>query len=150
MLLLTGCSYPNSAWQNVNIAGIGTFKVPKTWIFTQNGDIIYFTDKPINESTYHVYLKGAITDIHIKAIVDTDVKQFYEYVKDSRGISSEVFSNSASYGFSEYFMNGISEKKYDINMSSSTKVLTFISLEALVDKDTIVKIAKSFLMELDD
>ena len=53
-------------WQTIFIEEIKTYKTPMTfkvpdyWVFTRKDDVIYFTDKPIDDGDYKIYLVGSI------------------------------------------------------------------------------------------
>lgn len=148
LISLGSCTYPNAAWKEVKIEGIGTFKVPKDWALQQRGNVIWFSDYSDNKMTDNVYLKGVIIEFY-KTNENNDAEEFYSNIKHSRAISGEGFSNSAEYGIDEYIINGKIEEKYSIELGSSEKNLVLISLDDKVDKDTLIKIAKSFSMELE-
>lgn len=146
-ILCNSCSY--CGWQKIDVAGIGTFKVPQGWIYTQEENVGYFTDKPIYEKTFRIYLIGTINNDHIGG----DYKAPYELFDNteySALISSAVFSNSAIYGQEEYIVDNSKQTKFFISLNGSNKSLDLLAWDDLVYENTVIKIAKSFLMELND
>jgi hypothetical protein len=52
---------PNpTPWQLVTVEDIGSFYVPGHWVITQQDDVIYMTDKPIDEEDYTIYFVGVV------------------------------------------------------------------------------------------
>jgi len=49
-------------WQLVTVEDVGSFYVPGNWVITQQGDVIYMTDKPIDEEGYITYFAGVVYD----------------------------------------------------------------------------------------
>ena len=49
IFLLCGCSNEYRGWQSIDIDGVGTFKVPADWIYTEEDDIVYFTKSDESE-----------------------------------------------------------------------------------------------------
>lgn len=52
-IILISCS---SGWKSITLDGVGSFKVPEDWIFTNEDGLIYFTDKPIDDEDCGIYL----------------------------------------------------------------------------------------------
>ena len=53
-------SKPYLDWKNVYIDYIGLIKVPNDWVLTQEGNIVYFTDKPFGEEGCKIFLTGVM------------------------------------------------------------------------------------------
>ena len=63
-IVLFGCSirYAVWQWQSVSISNVGTFRVPRDWVVAQNNNVVYITDRPIDEKGYKIYLIGKTED----------------------------------------------------------------------------------------
>jgi len=128
-------------WKDVSIEGYGRFKVPEEWIVTQNDDVMFITDKPIEEENYNIYLIGTIKEnvidyISFNILLGEDVKR-------KELIRSQVFSNSTHYAHIEYVIGDKSEIKQLIDLGSSNNI-DLIAWDDLVDEETMIKIARSF------
>ena len=54
---------PNpTPWQLVTVEDIGSIYVPGHWVITRQDDVIYMTDKPIDEENYTIYFVGVVYD----------------------------------------------------------------------------------------
>jgi len=136
------------SWQKVSISGIGIFKVPKDWIVTKKENVIYITDRSIEEKEYKIYLIG------INKVKDDDGKYHYEFFEDIERIGnheSVVYSNSASYWIELFCINENIEEKYVISFSNVSgdrsflnSSIYFLAWDNLIDEETIVKIVKTF------
>ena len=64
-------------WKSVQIAEDGVFSVPKEWIVTQSDNLIYITDKPIDEN-YTILLTGMIG-------VNENSEDYFSFLSDFYG-----------------------------------------------------------------
>lgn len=147
VLLVSGCSNDYDAWKEVNITEVGSLKIPKEWIYTENNNIIYFTDKEIGESTeYSIYLIGIICD---QGQVEALYQHIDENMKYEKLISSETLSNSAIVGKNEYLINDKICQKLFLDIYSSNKQLYIIGLDDSIDYEVAKKIATSYKVHTD-
>ena len=122
-----------SEWQVVSIEGEGTFRVPVEWVVTQNDDVIYITDKPIEEE-YNIFLIAAVGEnVRTYELFD-DV----EYLGRVDGWGAAI-SFGVSFGKSEYKVAGEIIERANISFGS----MFFIAWDDLVDFETIETIAYS-------
>ena len=144
LLLISGCSNRDEydGWQEVELSGVGTCKIPQEWVYHEEDSNVYITDKDIDEfSEYQVYLMGAIhengQDIYLSG------KQI-ELVKV---ISSEVFSNSATVGNAKYLVDGQSCEMIFLELYSTDKSMDVFVCDPSIDYDLVEKVGKSFAMD---
>jgi hypothetical protein len=143
MLLLAACisSSWTFGWQSVSIDNVGTFKVPREWVVTQENYILYITDMPITNENYKIYLIGSIWNDQEDGNY-TPTHKLFDNVEYGNSISSEIFSNSAAWGLNEFIVNGNKENKYYIRFHKHI----VIAWDDLINKKTIITIAKSFVL----
>ena len=130
-------------WQKVTIPSLGSFKVPKDWIVTKNENIIYITDKPIEED-YKIYLVG------VGRVKGADGKYHYDFFENAETLGSErgaVYSNSAGYWVEKFNINGVIKEKYVIYLyyGFGHPLIYLIAWDNLIDENTIIKITKSYI-----
>jgi len=129
-------------WQDISLTDYGTFKIPKNWIVTQKQDIIYITDKPIQEEGYKIYLVG------VRRIKSNDGKYRYEHFENVERLGygwGAITSYSAEYFLEIYNINGVIEEKYVISFSNSGQpTIYFLAWDNLLNRNEIIKIAKSY------
>lgn len=143
LVLFVGCSDKYENWQSISIPGVGVFKVPQEWVVTQKNNMVYITDKPIKEEGYKTYLLGIKGDDG-KYIPHYDFFENVEYIDTIEDVN---YSNSATYWLGQYKINGNIEEKYVLHFYSTNQIIDFLAWDNLIDKDTIIKIAKSYVME---
>ena len=156
--ILTGCpsiinrlfdySYAKkyTDWQIVSISGVGSFRLPSDWIVTQRENVVYITDRPLEEEVYKIYLiggrRGGGEYIRYNDFFDNiDIK----YIETVRGTG---YSNSAQYSITKFNINGNIEEKYDLYFHNSDKTIDLLAWDSLIDEKTIIKIAQSYRMYL--
>jgi hypothetical protein len=140
-IILSGCSIIRYAgWQSVSISEVGTFKVPKKWVATQEDNVVYFTDKPIDEKGYKIYLIGKMEDDR-EYVRYTEYFENTEFIKTVRG---RTYSNEALYSIVRMNINGNIEEKYILIFYNTGKQISLLAWDNLVDEDTINKIVKSY------
>jgi len=49
-----------SGWQTVEVQNVGSFQVPGDWVVTQYDNVIWLTDKPIDEEGFIIYFTGIV------------------------------------------------------------------------------------------
>ena len=156
LIQMAGCANKYAGWKGVTLLGVGTFKVPQDWIVTQQDDVVYLTDKPLDSEDYKTYLVGEIGEIWSMSSNGTRDRfdDTYELfgnvqVKSGETISSVTLSNSAAYGQREFVVDGNGVTKYFIMLWSEKVSPTYLIVwDNLLDENTILKIAASFGMEL--
>lgn len=133
-------------WKVVTIEDVGTFRAPQEWMINYNEDIIYLTDKPFEDNDKKIYLAGS-TWIIGECSHNFPPYKLFDNVELLRRIKDVNYSNSAGYRLEEYNISGDIEKRYTIHFWNSNKAADFIVWDDLVDKKTIIKIAKSYIAE---
>lgn len=98
-----------TGWKKIEITDIGSFYVPEDWIYTKEGTIVYFTDKPITEEEYKIYLIGTQFIRNEKYIKITDI---YPNYKEKENENGKILSNSASYEEIIFEINNQEEKNF--------------------------------------
>lgn len=147
ILLVSECSNDYETWKEVNITEFGSLKIPQEWVYNENGDIIYFSDKKTSDSSeYNIYLIGIICN---QDQIESLYKHIDENMKYEKLISSETLSNSAIIGENEYLINGKASHKFFLDLYSSNKQLHVIAVDDSVDYEIIKKIGKSYKMNTD-
>jgi hypothetical protein len=134
--------YDYTGWKDVTIEKVGSFKVPGEWVETRVGNAIYFTDRIMEDEDHIIYLVGSAITYENDEYVPV-YKRFgdIEYIKT---VSSQIHSNSSDWGKSEYRVgNDVVTKKY----VSFQKSGAFLAWDDLVDDETMIMIAKSFILE---
>lgn len=129
-------------WKEIEIDKVGSFYVPEEWIFTKDGTIIYFTDKPITDENYKIYLIGTEWDENKTYI---DIEDIYPQYKKIDYENVTLLSNSATYQEAVFKTNNEKEKKFYISFFGNTNRLHLYAWDNLLDNKTIKKIAKSYL-----
>ena len=146
VLLISGCSNEYDTWKKVEVPNVGSLKIPQEWEYSENGDIIIFSDKKISDSSeYNVYLIGIICN---QDQIDSLYKHIDENMKYEKLISSETLSNSAIIGKNEYLINGETHHKFFLDIYSSSKQLYIIAIDDSVDYETIKKVGNSYRMNI--
>ncbi len=136
-----------TGWKKIEITDIGSFYVPEDWIYTKEGTIVYFTDKPITEEEYKIYLIGTQFIRNEKYIKITDI---YPNYKEKENENGKILSNSASYEEIIFEINNQEEKKFHITLSAGIdNKLHLYAWDNLVNIETIKKIAESYIADRD-
>ena len=148
ILIAIGCAdedrSPAEGWYTVQIDEVGSFNVPDGWIVTQEKNTVYFTDKPITEDDYNIYMIGAIWDdddsstwIAPEILLDDKVHYLEHDV-------IEAFSTSVNYGVSTYETPDGIGTRYTLNIYGGHSILLTISPDTTVDEEIVKTIAKSY------
>ena len=133
-----------TGWKKIEITDIGSFYVPEDWIYTKEGTIVYFTDKPITEENYNIYLIGTEFIKNEKYIKITDIYPEYNEIRDEK---HKLLSNSADYEETIFEINNKEERKFHIEFFGGNYELDLYAWDNLVDINTIKKIAESYISE---
>jgi hypothetical protein len=142
LTVLFGCSFKYAVWQwqSISIPEVGTFRVPGDWIVTQSNNVVYITDKPIDEEGYKIYLIGKTEDGRNR-VPYSEYFENIEYIKSVRGV---IYSNSALFSIHKINVNGNIVEKYIITLSNTTKDIDLLAWDNLIDENTMKKIAQSY------
>ena len=132
MLILCGCSSDTDDRRELTIAGCGTVKIPATWNAFEKDGIVYVTenDTPIMITT--------------KCSGEKESNMYYKDYIYVDFISSAVLSNGVIYGKCKCIYNDRTVELYYLDLNSN---VCFLVWNQSIDKDTIVKIAKTFAEE---
>jgi len=143
-------------WKNISITEIGNFKIPGNWIFTLNDNVIFLTDKNINEEDYKIYLIGIIIkydsynyqevkdEINGKWLYFHSGNEFFKEIQYIETVSNEIFSNSTYFGIKRYSIESNQIEKYFIDLSINNGSIELISWDNIVSKEILINIAKTF------
>lgn len=141
LLIIIMCTSCDNGLQIINIEGLGSFKVPNSWIYTEEDGIVYFTDKPIDDEDCSIYL---IEPMVSNGYVSNKLFGKAGYTKT---ITYKTLSNSANYGSRNYLQDDNSYKRYFILFIGVDRGLLLIAWDDLVEEDTIKEIAESYVLE---
>ena len=132
-----------NGWKKIEITNIGSFYVPEDWIYAKKGTMIYFTDKPITEEKYKVYLIGT------EFIGRTNMTDIYPQYKEIKYENYKILSNGAYYGKTIFESNNEKKEKFHITLSYDSNRLHLYAWDNLVDIETIKKISESYIADID-
>ena len=132
LLLLIGCASDTADWKQINIEDCGTIKIPSQWDVVVEDDIIYITEneKPIMITTKRSGERES--NLYYKDYVYVDF------------ISSAVLSNGVIYGRCKCIYDNKTVEMYYLSLDSG---IVFLVWNQEITKDTVVKIAKTFVEE---
>jgi len=129
-------------WKTVYITGFGAIKVPRAWIVTENDNIIFFTDKLIDEEGYKIYL---ISDKQGNNGENISHYKYFENVEYLELIRGAIFSIGSHYNLKTFNINGKIEEKFDICLKASGyRSIYFLAWDNSIDERLIRKITKSY------
>ena len=134
-----------AGWQLVSFGNVGTLRVPEEWVVTIDDNVVFMTDKPLEDEDYLIYLVGGFaTKGEELYLPNHDLFNDLELV----AISFSMTSFSSRYGNIEYRLNGKSFTKLGADFGGLRKdQMSLIAWDDLVDEDTLFKIANSFRSE---
>lgn len=135
-----------TGWKKIEITDIGSFYVPEDWIYTKEGTIVYFTDKPITEEEYKIYLIGTQFIRNEKYIKITDIYPEYNEIRDE---NHKLLSNSVDYEETIFEINNKEERKFHIEFFGGNYELDLYTWDNLVDVEIIKKISESYIPDRD-
>ena len=151
LLLLSACSnrHEYDGWQEIELSGVGTCKIPQEWVYHEDEGIVYITDKNMDESSeYQVYLMGAIYENRQGVSFSQLLSQLQgKEIEFLEPISSEVFSNSATVGNAKYLVDGQSCEMIFLELYSTDKSLDAFVCDPSIAYDLVEKVGKSFSMD---
>ena len=140
VFLLAACGGKYDDWQTVGIHQNATIKVPKEWVITREDNVLYMTDKPMDDEDYKIFLIGTIWGGNDYYLPSDFLK--IEYINPEFG---EVNSLGVMYGMENYNINGDIVGKYFINFNEQDHGGTeFLAWDDLLDYSMIKKIAESY------
>ena len=144
IICLSGCAGEYKGWKEIEMADLGTIKIPEGWVCHIQDNKIYFTDKDVKEFTEDtVHLAGYIYDEGKNP--GENHNMFNKEVIWVERTESEVFSNNTFRGKDKYIIdNEICEKAYIILNITKDKEISMIAWDENVSYDDIKKMAKSF------
>ena len=137
-------------WKEIEIADLGTIKVPEGWVCHIQNNEIYFTDEGVTEFTEDtVHLAGYIYEKGKS--LGVVYKMFDENARHEEYITDEIFSNSTRQGIDYYIMNGKRCEKIYLELEiEKYKKLYMLVLDDNVSYDDVKKMAKSFERNMDE
>ena len=158
LLVLLIYSKRYEGWKTVPITENITFKIPEEWVVTwennpnwavkQGDNVMYITDRPMNEEGYKIYLAGTLLDHDTYTAGDNYLYPYelFENVEFIERVRSAGLSNSGMYFLKKYNISGNIETRYNLNMSNPPYKINFIAWDNSLDEDMIIKITKTFSM----
>lgn len=138
--------FPNyEGWKKIEIANLGYCYIPNNWIYTKKDDIVYFTDKPLTEKEYKIYLIGTE---HVFGEKYTKITDVFEESEEIETRDLKLLSNGATYSEKVFKIRGEEKNILHIEFHKGTQIfLDLYAWDNLVDINTIKKIAESYISE---
>ncbi len=158
LLLLCGaCSWNKEEWKTVKIMEFpmengtyhegevyGTLRIPEDWVFTQDGEHLYFTDRPVDEEGCQIYLISFIENDKDNTVLQQWARPglIGEMNITSTDFGSGCGSNGILYSRHIWAIDGEGKsEKWDITIPN---VPLLVAWDNLVDQQDIKRIAASF------
>ena len=104
-------------WQDVNITGIATFKVPAEWNVEEHDGILFITDRPMAYGNYTIYIVGATHKTEHPLYTLFGEVERGRLIR-SRGFSRHIFIHGAVTSLNEYTVNGAVQEHYIIRLNN--------------------------------
>ena len=153
--ILCSCSNGAENWQKVKLGEHQSIKVPSEWTVTTVNDILYFSDKPLDESNVTVYMFQSHSDAGsenelekygdgARGIVESN--ELCDSFQARCNISSAVISNGASYGTQLVSVDDEEQNilYLDVAEYDSDYPNVFYVWKNNVDESTLLKIAETY------
>ena len=137
VLILCGCSSETDGWKTIYIPKCGTIKIPAEWDYYVENETMYIMK---NESPIM---------ISYQRTGETESNSYFSSFRYIDTITSAVLSNSAIYGKAKYSYLDDEIERYYLYLSSphDDVYIEFVVWDEEIDKDFLVKIAKTFVIE---
>ena len=135
VLILCGCSSETDGWKTIYIPKCGTIKIPAEWDYYVENETMYIMK---NESPIM---------ISYQRTGETESNSYFSSFRYIDTITSAVLSNSAIYGKAKYSYLDDEIERYFLNLGSIKEEYEFLVWNEEIDKELLVKIAKTFVME---
>ena len=135
VLILCGCSSETDGWKTIYIPKCGTIKIPPEWDYYVENETMYIMK---NESP--IMISYNITE-------ETHSNSYFSDFRYIDTITSAGLSNSAIYGKAKYSYLDDEIERYFLNLGSIKEEYEFLVWNEEIDKELLVKIAKTFVME---
>jgi len=140
-------NYAYRGWQTVTVHSVGTFQVPGEWIVTQYNNVLWLTDKPIDEEEYVIYFVGVILfnqDSPYANNYDFDsIMGEYEYARNANNDGAR-YSGGRSWFHVTLLVDDVLIPTNGIMLSGVDARLHMIAWDNAVDRNTVIRITKSF------
>ena len=138
IIIFSACSDQYENWNSVEIADVGSFKIPPDMSYEKSGETIYLKDIDGN-----ICMVGVVGEGEIKSKLSD---AFGEEMIYQDLVSSEVFSNSAIVGRCEYEISDIDRELVFLELYSSDERLYLVAKYDMIDYNLVSQIGKSFVM----
>ena len=158
LLLSCGaCAWGGEKWKTVEIMEIpmengtchegevyGTLSIPEDWVFTQDGEHLYFTDRPVDAEGCQIYLVS---------FVENDADNAVLQRWNRPGLIGEIDTAPTNYGggcssngimYSSMVWDIAGEGKSEKWQIAIPNIPLLVAWDNLVDRHDIRKIAASF------
>ena len=106
------------SWQDVNINGIASFKIPEEWNVEEHDGILFITDRPMKDGDYTIYIVGASHKIEIPLYALFEGVERGNLIR-SQSFSRLIFIHGAILSLDEYTVNGVAQEHYTIRFDNS-------------------------------
>ena len=129
-------------WQRVTVQGVGYISVPGHWVVTIQDDVIYMTDKPLDEQGYTIYSLGVIYDKG--ETVERD-ETLYSILGDFTYISTYQYMqyDADIWSRDTFEIDGIEVERFVIQLED-THCLYLIVWDGTIDLERVIRIVRSF------
>ena len=137
---------PNpTPWQLVTVEDIGSFYVPGHWVITRQNDVIYMTDKPIDEEDYTIYFIGVVYNKFLTKDRDDILHSILgKYMHlDSYYYLAEPASGPAIWSRDRFKIDGVVTELFVIELED-TRCLYMVAWDNAVDVSIIRRVVTSF------
>ena len=156
LLLLCGaCSWNKEGWKTVKIMEFpmengtyhegevyGTLRIPEDWVFTQDGEHLYFTDRPVDEEECQIYLISFVEDDDENVILKNWNREGLTGKMNTTSTgNSGVCSNGIVYSLRTWNIDEDKNEKWQIAIPN---IPILVAWDDLVDQQDIKRIAASF------
>lgn len=139
IIIFSACSDQYENWNSVEIADVGSFKIPPDMSYEKSGETIYLKDIDGNICMVGVVREG---DVDSKLSDAFGEEMIYQDL-----VSSEVFSNSATVGKCKFLISGVDRELIFLDLySSSDERLYLVAKYDMIDYNLVSQIGKSFVM----
>ena len=158
-----------SNWQTVTVQNVGSFQVPGDWVVTQYDNVIWLTDKPINEEGFIIYFAGFVyhpkegvypQNIFTSTFNNLSPNQLGSFAaqpfgffsfslareqafKDGYPSSGYSYDNGGWWSLSTYYIDDNALKLYAIGVSGTSSVY-MVAWDGTVNGEIVRKITASF------
>jgi hypothetical protein len=157
-----------TGWQTVRVEDVCAFQVPGDWVVTQYDNVIWLTDKPIDEEDFIIYFAGVVymhgedvypQNVFTSAFNNLSSNQLGSFATQPFGFLSYTLGVSGNYNYSTHYNLGnrhawlmeyyyIDDNKVNLyaiySIKHSSLSLYMLAWDGVVELDTVGQITASF------